>query len=72
VNSQPLLAPALDERELEHLEATFLRSPIGFWPSGSETRLPVAEMLSPAAACPVDDDQPFGMTRYRTRGGCCG
>jgi hypothetical protein len=72
VKSETMLAPVLDERVLEQLEAEFLQDETSFRLLQSATRLTGAELLALDARRPAGDDEVMRITRWRTRTGCCG
>lgn len=72
MRTQTMRAQAPDDHALAELEAEFLSTPIGFWPSQSEAGLPAAELLEITVPGPAQPDQLY-RTLYRTRPGgrCC-
>jgi hypothetical protein len=71
MRTQTTRAQAPDEHALEELEAQFLSTPIGRWPSPSGTGLPAAELLE-VTVTGLAEPQMY-RTLYRTRPGgrCC-
>jgi hypothetical protein len=72
MRTQTMRAQAPDEHALEELEAEFLSTPIGLWPSQSGAGLAAAELLEVTGPGLAEPDQMY-RTLYRTRPGgrCC-
>jgi hypothetical protein len=68
VKSDTLIAPALDDRELELFEAEFLRGA-----SSLSTAFPArVERLGLSVGRPARDEEAMRITRYKTFKYCCG
>lgn len=68
MNSDTPMAGVLDDRELERLEADFLRcdSRLG------TAFLPRVDSLELDVSLSTGDEEVMRLSRYRTRWGCCG